>query len=458
MESEATALFWLVSGIAVATCHLCTGALIMVSARPLRRGDWLFGGLVFVGAWYAFWSTLIHARYALTWPWMVGVQALLPGFIGPGLLHLTFHITHPERPPPRWTHALWPLGLIAFAYGLLIILDPALAVGAALDATRGDAFRDPTLNLLRRIHSWQLIVLGVTSLILTVHGFFRPSSKDAERLVRAWLGGILAAFGAIAVSAILPEMFGDWSSRRFGPLLTLPVVAVAWHAVRRTRETAEKMERQTQRMARFLPDPLRQALDGAQTTETLSGQTVEQTLLMVDVRGFTTLAEQLSPVEVVLFLNRFLGDMTTVVKAHGGGVDKFIGDCVLAAFRPQGNGFDARDAVRCAAAMLDAVRHLNTWWTSQGGQPIRVGIGVHRGRMVMGNIGSPEMMQFTVVGDTVNTVSRVEHLTRELDVDMLLTEPVYNRLDAETRAGLRALGPQQLRGKADPVSVWTFRT
>jgi class 3 adenylate cyclase len=446
-------LTWLVIGTMVAAAHLYTAALTWLSARPLRPIDRLFSALILVGSWFCLWSSLIHAGFAIQWPWMMGLMPLFPGYIGAGLFVLTLHITQPHRPPPRWAWLTFPMGSFATAYGLRLLMNPDIAASEAIGLYHGKVFQDPIVHALWRLHATQLAVLGLSSIAWVIFRIVRPVSPAARELTRAWLGGILAAFGAILAAAIIPMLVDGMASARLGPILTLPVVAVAWNAVRSTRRLADDLEIQQARVRRYLPPTLRDAL--ARGADTVQGQLVERTVLLSDIRDFTSLSERLNPIEIVEFLNRYLSTMAAVVGQNGGSVDKYVGDAVLAVFEPGPNGDDAARACAAAQQMHDALVLVNAWWATREQPPVRIGVAVHRGKMVLGNIGSPDMMQFTVIGDSVNTLSRVEALNKELGVTSLITGAVVAALPSKTRAGLRLVGRFPVRGRKGELDLWT---
>jgi class 3 adenylate cyclase len=169
-----------------------------------------------------------------------------------------------------------------------------------------------------------------------------------------------------------------------------------------------------------------------------------------DVRGFTSWAESREPEEVLAFVSELQGALASAIVAHGGTVDKFMGDGMLAVFgAPEPLTDHARRAVDAVRDMLAAVRQLN-----QGGLDIKLGVGVHSGPLVAGCVGSGSHLEFTVIGDTVNTASRLQSLTKEHDVAVIM--------GAQTASGLRddehtSLGETALRGKQRMLRIYALR-
>lgn len=146
----------------------------------------------------------------------------------------------------------------------------------------------------------------------------------------------------------------------------------------------------------------------------LGGEERDVTMLFSDIRGFTTLSESLPPKTVLDLLNVYLTEMSTIVEKHGGVVDKYVGDAVMALFGAPLNHADNADrAILAALDMLQALENLNREFERQGLPPLDIGIGINTGRVVAGNMGSHNRLNYTVIGDEVNLASRLESLTKE---------------------------------------------
>ena len=173
----------------------------------------------------------------------------------------------------------------------------------------------------------------------------------------------------------------------------------------------------------------------------LLGRNLPVTVLFSDLKGFTALTQQLSKegrsTDLVQQLNTYLGAMVEVISAHGGTVDKFIGDAVMAVFgspRSRGVALEAAQAVRCAHAMGERLEQLNQQWLHENIAPLSSGIGIASGNAVVGQIGSPERMDFTVIGNTVNLASRLESLTRLLNTPVIIDERTAELIEPQVRA------------------------
>jgi adenylate cyclase len=189
----------------------------------------------------------------------------------------------------------------------------------------------------------------------------------------------------------------------------------------------------------------------------LKGVRVPVTILFSDLIGFTTLTEKADPEALVTQLNEYLSRMTSEIFSNGGTLDKFIGDAIMAVWgnvRSLGTAQDAKSCARAALGMRRALSQLNQSWREQGRMGLGMGIGVNHGEVIVGNIGSQERMDPTVIGDAVNLASRLEGLTRIYGVDLLVGASVAELVRDEVY--LRSVARVQVKGKTKPVDVFTF--
>ena len=189
----------------------------------------------------------------------------------------------------------------------------------------------------------------------------------------------------------------------------------------------------------------------------LLGVRVPATMLFSDLIGFTTIAEKADPEELVRVLNEYLTKMTAVVFENGGTLDKFIGDAIMAVWgnvHSFGVAQDAKNAARTALGMRSALQKLNEGWRAQGRMGIGMGIGINHGDVIVGNIGSQERMDPTVIGDAVNLASRLEGLTRVYGIDILVGASAAELVRDEFH--LRSVARVQVKGKTKPVDVFTL--
>jgi len=186
----------------------------------------------------------------------------------------------------------------------------------------------------------------------------------------------------------------------------------------------------------------------------LGGEKRELTVLFADIRGFTGIAESLSPETLVQLLNDYLTRMTDQVFRHDGLLDKYIGDAILAVYgAPIHHPDHARRACRTALDMVRAARGLQGQWKGQGLPPLDLGIGINTGPMVVGNMGSKTRFDYTVIGDAVNLGSRIEALNKQYGTHILISEFTYNQVKDEFPHA-REIDVTTVRGRNEPVRLY----
>lgn len=185
----------------------------------------------------------------------------------------------------------------------------------------------------------------------------------------------------------------------------------------------------------------------------LGGEKKEATFLFTDVRGFTSMSESLKPEQVTYVMNKALTAQQKAVQKHGGMVDKYIGDAMMAIFNaPLDIPSHAKAACDCAHDIVKNMKELNSELQAEGLPPIAIGIGVNTGEAVIGNMGSESRFDYTAIGDAVNCGARLESATKEAGKDILIGE----RTESLCGYYLQELDPMPVKGKAKPLRVFTF--
>ena len=215
---------------------------------------------------------------------------------------------------------------------------------------------------------------------------------------------------------------------------------------------ALELQHLQQSCARFAPANVidRVATDGIEA----SAERKEITALFADIVGYTPLSERLEPAVLARLLNGYYQRMCDAITQNRGHVSTFLGDGILAyfgAFEP--NPWQSDDALRASLAMRRALVDYNRELTAQNLPPLAIGIGLHRGIVLAGLVGSPDRMEYACVGRTVNVAARVQTLTRTHGVDVLMTEEVRGKINPAV--ALRALPATPVKGIAEPVVTYT---
>ena len=185
----------------------------------------------------------------------------------------------------------------------------------------------------------------------------------------------------------------------------------------------------------------------------LGGEKRYATFLFTDVRGFTSMSETLEPEEVTYIMNKALTAQQSAVQKHGGMVDKYIGDAMMAIFNaPLDQEFHENKAIDCAIDIQKNMEDLNIEMAEKNLPPVAIGIGINTGYAVIGNMGSEQRFDYTAIGDAVNTGARLESGTKEAGVDLLIGYNTAIKSDYE----LKLLEPLQVKGKEKPLQVYTI--
>lgn len=325
-----------------------------------------------------------------------------------------------------------------------------------------DAHDTPFFTAFGRTDRWRTPGVEVhanTLNTLLSERFLKPVSPSVRILALALTAGATVAvvlsfsggqMAVCSVAVLALALIATQIAFRFGWLLSameLPM-AFVWSLVGGViyrSLTAEKKSRFFRKaMALFVGERLTESLEKHQRIG-LTGKRELVTILFTDIRGFTAFCEAKNPAEVVDLLNAYLATMCALVVRHGGHVNKFVGDGILAVFSDADAGAHpgdhARRAVACAVEMVTVPSQFST------------GTGLHSGEVVIGNVGSSDKMEFTVLGDTVNVASRLESLNKERHTKLLLSEAAFEMIGGAIDTVY--LGTMPVRGKSAPMKLYT---
>jgi class 3 adenylate cyclase len=239
----------------------------------------------------------------------------------------------------------------------------------------------------------------------------------------------------------------DSCLRHAGPPPTMPITVPA---VPVTGEPTPAWEN-AQTVHRFIPREFLDMLERKSLAEVKLGDHVQRdmTIFFSDIRDFTQLSERLTPAENFSFLTSYLRNVTPIIRECGGFVDKYLGDGVMALFPGESS-----NALKAAVEMHKQLLRYNAGRQTAGYVAIKIGMGLHRGSLMLGTIGAEDQMQTTVIADAVNLASRIEGMTKTFGVPLLLSGSVVAGMPAHHGHRLRALGAVTAKGKSQPVEIF----
>ncbi len=341
--------------------------------------------------------------------------------------------------------------------------------------------------------SWAFVTLDVAFIVSSLALGLANTTLSGNYLAAlpsAWLAPLVLAFGAlrynpalqIYVTAILgiglaATAAGTWSpmADRAGPpvldfffggppnamrLVMLVaaglVLVVAAFRARALLARAIDEARRRANLTRYLPPQIAATLSDSGVEAARAGRRQMVAVLFADIRGFTTMAETMDPTELGRFVGEFRQLVARAVDAHGGVIDKFIGDAALVVFGvPAARPDDARRAVDCARTLLIDLAAWNAVRVQAQRKPIAIGIGAHWGEAFCGAVGDDSRLEFTVLGDTVNVAARVEAAAKTVDCALLVSEDLL-AASGDDAGAWRRLPPQPLRGRSQPVTLFAL--
>jgi adenylate cyclase len=296
--------------------------------------------------------------------------------------------------------------------------------------------------------------LGLDLFLIALMGLIAPAASYRLSPIRALVLGLLAG----ALYLVCAQL--AFNSGRIVPVL-YPMIALGLSLVgslvvyyvreafirRRVRDT----------FARFVPEQVvGQVLARTDDDLRLAGRRMEVTVLFSDIRGFTTFSETRDPEEVLEILNRYHGEMTDAVMAHGGTLISFMGDGIMAVFGAPIEQPDHADRAYASAKEMLEVRlpRVNQWMRErEAGAEFQIGIGLNSGPVMAGNLGSERRLEYTTIGDTVNTAARLEGMTKGSGHSLFVADSTRELL-SERDGELSYVDSMPVRGRAEEIRVW----
>ncbi|MGD0899676.1 MAG: adenylate/guanylate cyclase domain-containing protein [Thermoguttaceae bacterium] len=284
-----------------------------------------------------------------------------------------------------------------------------------------------------------LVVVGAAMGAILVRCTLETGALVAVAHHLAWRTWVVAAFclHGWQVESIAMLMLGT--------VLYATIFALRWRWIRRM-------------MGMVKSEAVARALNADPAKLDLRGEQRDITVMFCDIRNFTPFAEHHSPQEVVRLLNAFFSAAVPAIEAEGGTLMQYVGDAFMAVFgAPARQDDHAASAVRAAVEVVGRVHQFRDRWKDLGAEDFRIGIGVHTGRAVVGTVGSPHRLDYTAVGDTVNTAARIESATKELHVEVLISRATFEALpEGGPERTLAASEPRALsvKGKREVLQVY----
>lgn len=344
-------------------------------------------------------------------------------------------------PAATWTHDLHRTAASeAPMYG------PEVHLHAAAALIHGAYIAEPSAGVVTAI------ILGFGLLAGLVFCVVEQPWWRVGLLAAGNAGGLALAFGVYSRWGPMPVLLPPLLALNFGGGLCLVQKFFATFLEKlRTRAVLERLV--SKNLVQAVLD------SGSEFRRSLTGVRRNCTMLFSDIRGFTTMTEGADSAALVRQLNEYLTEMVDCVFRHQGTLDKFIGDAVMAVWgnvRVRTEREDAVSAVRCALEMLAALDRLNASWKARGIAELHIGIGLNHGEVIAGEMGSPQKKEITVIGDPVNLASRLEGVTKEYGLALVIGESVAALVKDDVV--LQPVDFIRVKGKNRPVAIFTVRS
>ncbi len=273
-------------------------------------------------------------------------------------------------------------------------------------------------------------------------------------LKRGKLGGVVYLENNLTTGAFTPsrlEMLKLISDQIIISIENATLYKKLNEALKHQIDLSNKQVALTNAYSRFIPREFLSLLEKKSIIDVQLGDQIEKeiTVMFSDIRGFTPMSEKMTPQENFNFINSYLSQMSPIIREHNGFIDKYIGDAIMALFPT-----NADDAVKCSIAMVKKLKEYNQGRKRAGYKPVRIGVGLNTGLLMLGTVGDQYRMDGTVISDAVNLAARMEGMTKTYGVSLLISETTYFQLENISDYLIRIIDQVQAKGKSEPITVF----
>lgn len=287
-----------------------------------------------------------------------------------------------------------------------------------------------------------LLMISMFALIFIIVAIFPTSTAlvlTSCTMFTFLIGAYILYTKGIAINFLAPEIF--------------MIIAIGIGYSYRYIKEGIKKQKIEQAMGKYISqDVMKNVVDNIDEVK-VGGKRADVSILFIDIRGFTTISERLSAIEVSDILNEYFSELMPIITKYKGTMNKFIGDAMLVIFgEPIKIENHALNAVLCANEMLIKVKNLQQKWIEEGKPKIEAGIGIATGEVFIGNIGTEDRLEYTVIGDTVNTASRIENFNKVYKTKFLISENTYDKV--QKYVDVLKIREVEIRGKTKKVNIY----
>ena len=285
-----------------------------------------------------------------------------------------------------------------------------------------------------------------------------PKYPQTIRMILTGFSDIEAIIGAINTGRVFHYITKPWDENELRMTIenARQLIELQFknrELIQQLKQKVEEQEKTLKLFMKYVPEPVIEKALASTDESILDGEQRNISVLFCDIRGFTPMSEELSPKEVVAFLNDYYSMMTLVLKEFKGTVAQFVGDEIFAAFgAPIAIENNEQNAVLSAIHMIRKLKDLNKKYLEKIGREIVVGIGINSGEVVAGNLGSEDRIDYSLTGDTVNTGKRIEMITKDHPNSILVSHNVYEKTKDHFK--YKEFEPLQVKGKKNKISVY----